>query len=142
MEITTLLFITVAILLILILFMAIYVNNLTKSLRSSQSDIKQLKQYTSLQQKQLKDLAHELQTMTNAAYGVGKRINQLAGQIRELDDRQEEYDLKEQGSQSMHQAIALAHKGASIEELMDTCDMSRGEAELLVMVHGNQSHPE
>ena len=92
-----------------------------------------------MQQTQLKDLAHELQTMTNAAYGVGKRINQLAGQIRELDDRQEEFDLKEQGSQSMQQAIALVHKGATIDELMESCDMSRGEAELLLMVHGNQS---
>ncbi len=89
-----------------------------------------------MQQKQLKDLSHELQAMTSAAYGVGKPINQLSAQLRELDDRQEEFDLKEQGAQSMQQAIALVHKGVSIEELMETCEMSRGEAELLIMVHG------
>lgn len=139
MDITTLLFGTIAVLLILFMYLAFYVNNLSKSLRSSDSDLKQLKQFTAMQQTQLKDLAHELQTMTNAAYGVGKRINQLAGQIRELDDRQEEFDLKEQGSQSMQQAIALVHKGATIDELMESSDMSRGEAELLIMVHGNQS---
>lgn len=139
MDITTLLFGTIAVLLILFMYLAFYVNNLSKSLRSSDSDLKQLKQFTAMQQTQLKDLAHELQTMTNAAYGVGKRINQLAGQIRELDDRQEEFDLKEQGSQSMQQAIALVHKGATIDELMESSDMSRGEAELLLMVHGNQS---
>ena len=139
MDITTLLFGTIAVLLILFMYHAFYVNNLSKSLRSSDSDLKQLKQFTAMQQTQLKDLAHELQTMTNAAYGVGKRINQLAGQIRELDDRQEEFDLKEQGSQSMQQAIALVHKGATIDELMESSDMSRGEAELLLMVHGNQS---
>ncbi len=139
MEITTLIFIITIILLILFLYLAYYVNTLSKSVYKSNAELKQVKQYTAMQQKQLKELAHELQTMTNAAYGVGKRINVLAGQIRELDDRQEEFDLKDQGSQSMTQAIALAQKGASIDELMETCDMSRGEAELLMMVHGEVS---
>ncbi len=136
MDITSVLFGTIAILLILFLYLAFYVNGLSKSLRTSGSELKQLKQFVALQQKQLKDLSHELQTMTNAAYGVGKRINQLAGQLRELDDRQEEFDLKDQGSHSMQQAIALVHKGATVEELVENCDMSLGEAELLIMVHG------
>ena len=80
--------------------------------------------------------------MTSAAYGVGKRINQLSGQIRELDDRQEEFDLKDQGSHSMQQAIALVHKGATVEELVENCEMSLGEAELLIMVHSQQSEPD
>ena len=139
MDITSVLFGTIAVLLILFLFLAFFVNGLSKSLRTSESELKQLKQFVALQQKQLKDLSHELQTMTNAAYGVGKRINQLAGQLRELDDRQEEFDLKDQGSHSMQQAIALVHKGASVEELVENCEMSLGEAELLIMVHGQQS---
>lgn len=139
MEITSILFGTVAVLLILFLYLAFYVNGLSKSQQSSQAELQQLKQFVTLQQKQLKDLSQELHTMTNAAYGVGKRINQLAGQIRELDDRQEEFDLKEQGSHSMQQAIALVHKGASVSELVETCDLSQGEAELLIMVHGQQT---
>lgn len=139
MAITSVLFGTIAVLLILFLFLAFFVNGLSKSLRTSDSEVKQLKQFVALQQKQLKDLSHELQTMTSAAYGVGKRINQLAGQLRELDDRQEEFDLKDQGSHSMQQAIALVHKGATVEELVENCDMSLGEAELLIMVHGQQA---
>ncbi len=131
-----LIYISIAVLLALFLMLLVYVNSLNRSLQQSQSELKQLKQFTAMQQKQLKDLSHELQAMTSAAYGVGKRINQLSAQLRELDDRQEEFDLKEQGAQSMQQAIALVHKGASIEELMETCEMSRGEAELLIMVHG------
>ncbi len=132
----TLVYISLTVLIVLFLMLAVYVNSLNHSLQQSKAELKQLKQFTALQQKQLKDLSHELQSMTSAAYGVGKRINQLSAQIRELDDRQEEFDLKEQGAQSMQQAIALVHKGASIEELMETCEMSRGEAELLTMVHG------
>lgn len=130
--------ISIAVLLLLFLALVIYVNSLNRTLQQSRSELKQLKQFAALQQTQLKDLSHELQAMTSAAYGVGKRINQLSAQIRELDDRQEEFDLKEQGAQSMQQAIALVHKGASIEELMETCEMSRGEAELLMMVHGQR----
>ncbi len=129
----TLIYISIAVLLAFFLMLLVYVNSLNRSLQQSQSELKQV---TAMQQKQLKDLSHELQAMTSAAYGVGKRINQLSAQLRELDDRQEEFDLKEQGAQSMQQAIALVHKGASIEELMETCEMSRGEAELLIMVHG------
>ena len=132
-----LIYISIAVLLVLFLMLLVYVNSLKRSLQQSKSELKQVKQFTAMQQKQLKDLSHELQAMTSAAYGVGKRINQLSAQLRELDDRQEEFDLKEQGAQSMQQAIALVHKGASIEELMETCEMSRGEAELLIMVHGH-----
>lgn len=131
-----LIYTSMAVLLALFLMLLVYVNSLNRSLKQSKSELKQIKQFTAMQQKQLKELSHELQAMTSAAYGVGKRINQLSAQIRELDDRQEEFDLKEQGAQSMQQAIALVHKGASIEELMETCEMSRGEAELLIMVHG------
>lgn len=139
MNTTTLLFGISIILIILFLSITYYVYTLSQALHKSHSELKQLKQYIVLQQKQLKELAHEVQTMTNAAHGVGKRINVLAAQIRDLDDRQEEFDLKEQGSQSMHQAIALARKGATIDELMDTCDMSRGEAELLMMLHADSA---
>lgn len=139
MEITSILFGIIVVLLILFLYLAFYVNGLNKSFHNSNLEIKQLKQFVALQQKQLKELSHELQTMTNAAYGVGKRINQLAGQIRELDDRQEEFDLKDQGSHSIQQAIALVHKGATVDEIIENCEMSQGEAELLIMVHGQQS---
>ena len=139
MDITSVLFGTIAVLLILFIYLAFYVNGLSKSLRTSDSELKQLKQFIALQQQQIKELSHELQTMTSAAYGVGKRINQLAGQLRELDDRQEEFDLKDQGSHSMQQAIALVHKGATVDELVENCEMSLGEAELLIMVHGQQS---
>ena len=131
-----LIYISIAVLLVLFLMLLVNINSLKRSLQQSKSELKQVKQFTAMQQKQLKDLSHELQAMTSAAYGVGKRINRLSAQLRELDDRQEEFDLKEQGAQSMQQAIALVHKGASIEELMETCEMSRGEAELLIMVHG------
>ncbi len=136
---TFVLFGAIAVLLILFILLAFYVYNLVVSLHQANLEIKKLKQFTSLQQKQLKSLSHELQSMTNAAYGVGKRINQLAGHIRELDDRQEEFDLKDQGSHSMQQAIALVHKGATIEDLVETCELSAGEAELLIMVHGQQN---
>jgi predicted Holliday junction resolvase-like endonuclease len=135
MDVTTILFIVIIILLLMLVFLAYYVTRLGRSLAQFRPELEQLKQHAVMQQKQLKALAFELQTMTSAAYGVGKRINTLAEQIRELDERQEEFDLKEQGSKSMQQAIALAHKGATVEELMESCDMSRGEAELLIMVH-------
>ena len=56
MDITSVLFGTTAVLLILFIYLAFYVNGLSKSRRTSDSELEQLKQFIALQQKQIKDL--------------------------------------------------------------------------------------
>ena len=43
--------------------------------------------------------------------------------------------LEGNNSRPYQQAIRMVHKGASVDEIMSICEMSRGEAELIVMMH-------
>jgi hypothetical protein len=101
------------------------------------------------QARRAKEQAHRLDTMQNdlralcnAAVQVGERANKLELSMKllqqrqkELGVRQEQMGLAEPEARSYDQAIKLAQKGTSLEEIMDICDLSRGEAELIVMMH-------
>jgi len=90
----------------------------------------------------LQTVQTDLRALCNAAVTVGDRvkqlerhIGQLAREQKELGERQEQLGQSEPEEQSYAQAIKLAHKGAGVEELMDICGLSRGEAELVTMMH-------
>ena len=90
----------------------------------------------------LEVVQNDLRALCNAAVQVGGRVNLLEQSVKQLQQRQQELGLRqdkmvhpEPEARSFEQAIKLAQKGASVEELMDICELSRGEAELLSMMH-------
>jgi len=130
MNITILLFVLVSVTLIGLIGLAVLIFNLKK-------EIYQLKKFNAKLYSRLTGVVQDLQNMNNATYGIGQRVNQITTQVHNLDARQDEIDLREQADKPIQQAIALAEKGASIDELMDNCALSRGEAELLLRLHGD-----
>jgi flagellar biosynthesis/type III secretory pathway M-ring protein FliF/YscJ len=94
------------------------------------------------QTKQLETVKNDLRALCNAAVHVGERVIRLErnhGQLQlrqqELGVRQEQMTYTEPEERVFDQAIKLAQKGGSIEEIMDICDLSRGAAELVAMMH-------
>jgi HAMP domain-containing protein len=94
------------------------------------------------QRQMLEMVQKDLRALCNAAVQVGGRVNSLEQSVNHLQQRQQELGLRqdklvhpEPEARSFEQAIKLAQKGASVEELMDICDLSRGEAELMSMMH-------
>lgn len=81
-------------------------------------------------------LRAELTALGMAGTGVGKQVGQLEQQVRRLAERQDQLELRDPGGRPYAQAIRLVHNGASVEDLMTTCALTQGEAELLVMLHG------
>lgn len=53
-----------------------------------------------------------------------------------IEEQQEQLRLLAEGSGGYGQAIRLARQGASVEDLARDCGLNRGEAELLVSLHG------
>lgn len=99
------------------------------------------------QVKQLETVKNDLRALCNAAVHVGERVirlersqDQLQLRQQELGVRQEQLTYAEPEERVFDQAIKLAQKGRSIEEIMDVCALSRGEAELVAMMHrlGNE----
>ena len=57
---------------------------------------------------------------------------EIQSQIRELK-------LQDPSLRLYQRAAELVKQGATIDEIMDACDIPRAEAEMLMMVHRNQS---
>ncbi|ROR34951.1 DUF2802 domain-containing protein [Inmirania thermothiophila] len=68
---------------------------------------------------------------------LGDRVLALEARIEELAEAQEMLRTREPGDGVYAQAVRLAARGgAGVEELMAQCGLSRGEAELIVRLHG------
>ncbi len=87
-------------------------------------------------------LQSDLRAMCNAAVAMGERVNGMERRLRqlmqrqnELGQRQEQMEREEPEGQSYDQAVKLAQKGASVDDLVHVCGLTRGEAEMVAMMH-------
>lgn len=90
----------------------------------------------------LRSLQNDLRALCNAAVGMGDRVNQMERRLRQVAERQEALGLRQEQlnqedpeARSYTQAIKMAHKGAAVDDLIEVCGLSRGEAELVAMMH-------
>lgn len=92
--------------------------------------------------KQTLKLQEEMTALLSCERGMGERIKQQQRFIRNMEDRQDKLEIEDAGTTSYKQAMALLRKGVSADELVDACDMSRGELELLSRIKtlSNTSH--
>lgn len=82
------------------------------------------------------DLAEQLRALTAGAVGQGERLNQVEEDTGRLRHRLDTVASQEGGGgPAFSQAIRLARRGASAEEVMETCGLSQMEAELVVTLH-------
>ncbi|GAA0370392.1 DUF2802 domain-containing protein [Bowmanella denitrificans] len=101
-------------------------------------------QLTVLEQKS-RSLAAELHELRTGSIGMGERIKllegrhkQLDGALRETREQQQELAEMDPDTKLYNRAVKLLQQGASVEELMDECELPRAEAELLFSIHGQQ----
>ncbi|MER2492129.1 DUF2802 domain-containing protein [Catenovulum sediminis] len=79
-----------------------------------------------------KILRHEINEVNASSISMGKNIRQLAQYFAELENRFSELELVDPESKLYSRAAKLAEKGASIEEIIEECEIPRAEAELVV----------
>lgn len=82
----------------------------------------------------LKQVEQELAALCSASVGAGDHVVKLEQQVKRIIERQDTLELRASSDRPYAQASQLVHKGADIDELVDTCGLTRGEAELLVMM--------
>ena len=83
------------------------------------------------QQACIETLKQDLQAMLSCEKGMGSRIKQQQNMVRTLAERQDKLEISDGSNTSYKQAMVLLQRGASTDDLIDACDMSRGELELL-----------
>lgn len=74
---------------------------------------------------------NELKALLLCERGIAERLKQQQQQVRNVADRQDKLEISESSNSSYKQAKALMEHGATTDELVDTCDLSRGELELI-----------
>ena len=83
-------------------------------------------------------LEADMNALCSGTVGVGKRINRLESKSRLQAERQTRLEHQTPDLQSYGNAARLANKGADVEELVDHCGLSRGEAELILFLNSQQ----
>lgn len=83
----------------------------------------------------LASLQADMRALVSAAIGVGERVHRIEKSLKEVSHRQEQIDQTDPGAQAYQQAIKMAQKGSTAQELMDICGLTRGEADLIAMLH-------
>lgn len=80
-------------------------------------------------------LQQDMRALCSGAVGLGDRLRQLERGLKGLNGRHDRLQLKDPGERPYAQAIRLVHNGAGAHEIADTCGLTRGEAELIRMLH-------
>jgi hypothetical protein len=78
----------------------------------------------------------DLAAFEKAAMRAGEQLVRLEQKVRGMVDRQDQLELRSGGSRPYSQAIQLVQRGVCVDELMSICGLTRGEAELISMLHG------
>lgn len=79
----------------------------------------------------LSELKQEMAALLSCERGMGERIKQQQQQVRCVIDRQDKQEISNSTNSSYKQAMVLLQKGVSTDDLIEACELSRGELDLL-----------
>ena len=86
---------------------------------------------TQSQHRQICQLNEELNALLACSRGISERLHHYQNQFQTITERQDKLEVGDAGSAGYKQAIALFKRGASEDEMLSTCDLSRGEINLI-----------
>ena len=82
----------------------------------------------------VQQLEQELGALCSASVGAGEHVVRLEQQVQRIVERQNQLEMRACAERPYSHASELVIRGADIDELVETCGITRGEAELLVMM--------
>ncbi len=85
---------------------------------------------------EIRSLNSDISALCSGATGLGNHLNDIEHQLRRLYERQDQIELRDPAEREYHNAVRLAQSGAGVDRLVAACGLTRGEAELLVRLHG------
>tara|TARA_Y100000758_G_scaffold62843_1_gene40501 strand:+ start:20 stop:421 length:402 start_codon:yes stop_codon:yes gene_type:complete len=89
-------------------------------------------------QARIEQLSRELATFQQGNIRMGEELTALRQQIKRLEDKQLKLEQHDPQSLPYNQAARLVGMGASIEDLTQSCGLSKAEAELFVKLHASR----
>ncbi|MFT7185223.1 MAG: hypothetical protein ACI84K_000598 [Pseudohongiellaceae bacterium] len=84
-------------------------------------------------------LSKEVQVISHGTMGVGRKVLSMEKKIEELETTIEEIQKNDPSKVSYSEAARLVELGAGVEDLMNSCGISRPEAELVRALTTNKN---
>lgn len=97
--------------------------------------IRRMRRQLSARDDALHALEDEVRALLSCSKGIGDQLHRQQRHMRMLLERQGQIEQQDSGSRDFRQALVLLDRGASIDELMGACGLSRAEADLLVHMY-------
>jgi hypothetical protein len=88
-----------------------------------------------LKQQKSEHVFDEITALNAGSIGLGGRFLKLEKELQSLVVRLDEVHSQVQSNTPYAHAINLAQKGSSAEEIMELCEISLNEAQLILMMH-------
>ena len=105
-------------------------------------EVRRLSRRVLLQEGALLSLRGALSALCSAEVATDQRQVDVDRRLRQLSAQQEQLLLRDPELGPYHHAMRLAVKGSTPEELMETCGLTRGEADLLLSLHRSRDTTE
>lgn len=100
--------------------------------------VRRLSRRVMIQETALLSLRGALSAVCSSEMATDQRQAEVERRLRQLAEQQEQLLLRDPEQGPYQHAMRLATQGAGREELMKTCGLTRGEADLLLALHGKQ----
>lgn len=108
--------------------------------------IKQIDSLTSTHKKNLLDVEQRVAELEEAIHevrtgsiGMGTRLKEISVVIDSVRSKQEDLQQLDPEVRLYSRAAKLVSSGATIEEIMEECELPRGEAEMLLSLHQKEN---
>ncbi len=86
----------------------------------------------------LDKLAQKLTEYQQSNIRMGEELITLREKITHLENKQQRLEQQDLHTMPYNQASRLVGMGASLDDLMQSCGLTRSEAELMLKLHGNK----
>lgn len=83
-------------------------------------------------------LGQKLTEYQQASVRMGEELLALREKIAQLENKQQRLEQQDVHAMPYNQASRLVSMGASLDDLIQSCGLSRSEAELMLKLHGNK----
>ena len=103
--------------------------------KRTEKTLETLRQQMASVSAQSKDVGHQVEEQQNRSLVQSKHIQQLQDEITGFNNQIREVKLQDPSMRMYQRAAELVKQGASLEEVMESCDIPRAEAELIVTIH-------
>lgn len=96
---------------------------------------RRLDEQDAAQRQRIEQLLKDISGYQQGTIGMGEELFALRDQLKRMEDKQQRFEQQDPQTMPYNQAARLVGMGASIEDVTQSCGLSKAEAELVARLH-------